>query len=222
MRLLLIEDDRLLGGGLRDYLGALGHAVDWVTEVAQAEVLASEPYDAWLIDWQLPDGSGLDWLRRRRRQGDATAALVLTARDRVHERIEGLDSGADDYLVKPFDPEELLARLRAVQRRAQGGAGQPLRWGTLCIDLGRRQVRRDEQPVELTAREWAVLEALILRAGRLVPKAELEALVFAREAEVHSNALEVHVSHLRRKLGPGLIDTVRGLGYRLRPSEAAE
>ncbi|MFN3416910.1 MAG: response regulator transcription factor [Caldimonas sp.] len=215
MRLLLIEDDPLLGGGLRDYLRALGHGVDWAMRIDQAELLAGEPYDAWLIDWQLPDGSGLDWLRRRRQQGRTTPALVLTARDRLHERIEGLDSGADDYLVKPFDPEELLARLRAVSRRTQGLTGEQLRCGHVVINLGARRVECQGLAVELTAREWAVLEALALRAGRIVPKAELDALVFAHEAEVHSNALEVHVSHLRRKLGRSLIDTVRGLGYRL-------
>lgn len=215
MRLLLIEDDLLLGGGLRDYLCALGHHVDWVTGIDGADSVARDPYDAWLIDWHLPDGSGVQWLRRRRRQGLTTPALVLTARDRVHERIEGLDSGADDYLVKPFDPEELLARLRAVTRRAMGLAEQRVRLGPLVIDLQARRVEREGQTVELTAREWAVLEAMARRPGHVVAKSELESLVFTHEAEIQSNALEVHVSHLRRKLGRSWIQTVRGLGYRL-------
>lgn len=217
MRVLLIEDDPLLGGGLHDFLCALGHDVSWVTRIDQAELNASEPYDAWLIDWNLPDGSGLDWLRRRRRQGHTTPALVLTARDRLHERIEGLDSGADDYLVKPFDPEELMARLRAVSRRAQGLTSAQVPCGDVLIDLEARQVLRHGVLVPLTARQWAVLEALARRAGHLVAKSELEARVFAQEADLHSNALEVHISQLRRKLGHSLIDTVRGLGYRLRP-----
>jgi two-component system OmpR family response regulator len=216
MRLLLIEDDPLLGAGLRDYLQALDHHVVWVQQIGHAEPFAQEPFDAWLIDWQLPDGSGLDWLRRQRRRQISIPALVLTARDRLHERIEGLDSGADDYLVKPFDPEELLARLRAVMRRSQGLAGTALRCGEVLIDLQARRVQHRGRAVSLTAREWAVLEALARRAGRIVSKCDLQTLVMDDEAEVRSNAVEVHVSHVRRKLGPELIETVRGLGYRLR------
>ena len=215
MRLLLIEDDDTLGGGLADFLRAEGHVVDWCRSLVAVDALRGEPFDALLVDWQLPDGSGLQWLRQRRARGDATPALVLTARDRLHERIEGLDSGADDYLVKPFAPEELAARLRAVSRRHAGAASARRRFAAVELDLGAHAAWREGQRVDLTAREWAVLEALVLRAGRIVPKADLERLVLGFEAELASNALEVHVSALRRKLGSALIETVRGLGYRV-------
>jgi two-component system OmpR family response regulator len=215
MRLLLLEDDLLLGEGLRDYLRAEGHVVDWCRRLDEARGLQDEPFDALLIDWQLPDGSGIDWLRAQRARGQRTPALVLTARDRLQHRIEGLDAGADDYLVKPIAPEELAARLRAVGRRAAAAGGDTRHFGDVAVDLAARSVRVDGQRVELTAREWAVLEALVLRTGRVVPKAQLERLVLGTDSEVSSNALEVHVSALRRKLGRDLIETVRGLGYRV-------
>lgn len=222
MRLLLIEDDPTLGEGLRDYLRAEGHRVDWCERLAQAEALRGEPYDAWLVDWQLPDGSGVEWLSRRRSRGEGTPALVLTARDRLGDRIAGLDAGADDYLVKPFAPEELAARLRAVSRRSGAGAAQSrARFGRVEVDLGARAAYVQDERVELTAREWTVLEALVLRAGRIVPKADLEKLVHGFDSEIASNALEVHVSALRRKLGRELIDTVRGLGYRIEAPRSA-
>ncbi|MBP6900661.1 MAG: response regulator transcription factor [Burkholderiaceae bacterium] len=215
MRLLLLEDDDLLGDGLRDFLRAEGHRVDWCTTLQATQALRDEPYDAWLVDWQLPDGSGLDWLRARRARGETTPALVLTARDQLSQRVEGLDAGADDYLVKPFAPEELAARLRVVGRRLAGGAASLRRFGEVALDLHARSASLAGQAVELTAREWAVLEALVLRAGRLVAKSDLEKLVLGFESELASNALEVHVSALRRKLGRELIETVRGLGYRV-------
>lgn len=221
MRLLLIEDDDILGEGLRDYLRSEGHAVDWLRCLADTVSARGEPYDAWLLDWQLPDGSGLDWLRTQRGQGCTTPALMLTARDQLPDRLQGLDAGADDYLVKPFAPEELVARLRAVCRRSAGVVQQRLglRVGAgeceVKADLARRAVWRAGQRVELTAREWTLLEALLLRAGRIVAKADLERLALGADAEVASNALEVHVSSLRRKLGRTSIETVRGLGYRL-------
>ena len=133
MRLLLLEDDVILGEGLRDFLRAEGHVVDWCQRLAQAEVLREEPYDALLVDWQLPDGSGLDWVRAIRRQGDGTPVLILTARDLLADRVRGLDTGADDYLVKPFDPEELSARIRAVRRRTAGsGSPRSVRRGRRC------------------------------------------------------------------------------------------
>jgi two-component system, OmpR family, response regulator len=216
MRLLLIEDDTTLGEGLRDFLRADGHLVDWCQRLADTRALRDEPYDAWLVDWQLGDGSGVDWLSARRHQGDTTPALLLTARDRVHDRIAGLDAGADDYLVKPFAPEELAARLRAVSRRSGAGAAQARKvFGDVTVDLAARSASVGAQRVELTAREWALLEALVLRGGRIVPKAELEKVVLGFDSVVASNALEVHVSALRRKLGRELIETVRGLGYRV-------
>jgi len=215
MRLLLLEDDAVLGEGLRDYLRAEGHVVDWARSLQEARAFDREPFDVLLVDWQLPDGSGVQWLRSRRARADATTAFVLTARDLLANRIEGLDSGADDYLVKPFAPEELAARLRAVLRRQSATAGGRRSLGDLEIDLAARWVSVAGQRVELTAREWALLEALTLRAGRIVPKADLERLLLGGEAEIASNALEVHVSALRRKLGRATIETVRGLGYRL-------
>jgi two-component system, OmpR family, response regulator len=216
MRLLLIEDDPTLGEGLRDFLRADGHVVDWCARLAETESLRGEPYDAWLVDWQLPDGSGLDWVGARRARGDKTPVLMLTARDRLADRVRGLDGGADDYLVKPFAPEELAARLRAVSRRLGAGAAQSrTAFGAVEVDLAARAAYSCGARAELTAREWAVLEALVLRAGRIVPKADLEKIVLGFESELASNALEVHVSALRRKLGRELIETVRGMGYRV-------
>jgi two-component system, OmpR family, response regulator len=215
MRLLLLEDDLLLGEGLRDYLRAEGHVVEWCRRLDEARALQDEPFDVLLVDWQLPDGSGIEWLRGRRARGNQSPALVLTARDRLQHRIEGLDAGADDYLVKPVAPEELAARLRAIGRRVAAGGGGQRQFGDVAVDLAARSVRVAGERVELTAREWAVLEALVLRTGRVVPKADLERLVLGAESEVSSNALEVHVSALRRKLGRDLIETVRGLGYRV-------
>ncbi|MBL8331728.1 MAG: response regulator transcription factor [Rubrivivax sp.] len=215
MRLLLLEDDPILGEGLRDYLRAEGHVVDWFTRLQALQAVQGEPYDAWLIDWQLPDGSGLEWLARARRQGQRTPAWLLTARDRLEDRVHGLDSGADDYLVKPFEPEELAARLRAWQRRSSPAADGQLCLGAVRLDLAARSASLSGERVELTAREWGLVEALARRAGRIVPKADLERLLLGADAEVQSNALEVHVSSVRRKLGRELIDTVRGLGYRM-------
>jgi two-component system OmpR family response regulator len=222
MRLLLIEDDPTLGEGLRDFLRADGHRVDWCDSLAATDALRGEPYDALLVDWQLPDGSGLDWLRARRARGDPTPALMLTARDRLGDRITGLDAGADDYLVKPFAPEELSARLRAVSRRSGAGAAQARsRFGDVEVDLSACTAIAGGVRVELTAREWALLEALVLRSGRIVLKADLERLVLGFDSEVASNALEVHVSALRRKLGHELIETVRGRGYRISEKTAS-
>lgn len=222
MKLLLLEDDPILGEGLRDFLRAEGHTVDWVQRLLEARCMVTEPYDALLVDWQLPDGSGLDWIRSLRRQQDVRPILMLTARDLLKDRITGLDSGADDYLVKPFEPEELVARLHAVHRRAAGAPSGRKRVGDIEIDLQARSVwlRQNNrlERVELTAREWQLLEALVNRAGRIVEKATLETLIGA-DGNAQSNVIEVHIANLRRKLGRSLIETVRGLGYRV-PAEA--
>jgi DNA-binding response OmpR family regulator len=214
MRVLLLEDDPLLGEGLRDYLRAEGQVVDWCHSIAQAQAaIQGEPFDAWLVDWQLPDGSGLQWLGRQRAAGTTTPALMMTARETVRDRIQGLDGGADDYLVKPFAPEELVARLRACVRRHQPRVLQLA--GGVSLDWTDGEPRLDGQRVTLTAREWAVLEALAQRAGRWVSKPDLERLVVGFDGEAaSSNALEVHVSNLRRKLGRDWIESQRGLGYR--------
>ena len=214
MKVLLIEDDPLLGDGLKSFLQSDGYRVDWCQELGQARILSTEPYDAFLLDWQLPDGSGVDWLSRRREGGDETPAIVLTARDQVADRVKGLDSGADDFLVKPFAPEELTARLRALMRRVSG-LHREWQQGGLTINLASRIAQRDMHPIDLTSREWAVLESLMLRQGRVVSNTELESLVLGHEGDLASNALQVHISNLRQKLGRELIETVRGLGYRI-------
>ncbi|RZL29102.1 MAG: response regulator transcription factor, partial [Rubrivivax sp.] len=217
MRLLLLEDDPILGEGLRDFLAAEGHVVDWCRNLASARsAQRGEPFDAWLLDWQLPDGSGRQWLGELRRTGDPTPALLLTARDGLADRIDGLDAGADDYLVKPFAPEELAARLRALLRRQHaGGQGLALRHA-VHVDLAGRRAWASGEAVELTAREWSVFEALALRVGRWVSKEALERLVLGFDGEpASSNALEVHVANLRRKLGRDSIESRRGMGYRV-------
>lgn len=210
----------MIGESVQRGLRQDGYAVDWVRDgVAAERALADHGYDLVLLDLGLPRKDGIRLLDDLRRRQNRVPVLVLTARDAISDRVRGLDAGADDYLVKPFAPEELVARLRAVCRRSAGVAQQRLRLrmgdADVEADLARRAVWRAGQRVELTAREWTLLEALLLRAGRIVAKGDLERLVLGSDAEVASNALEVHVSSLRRKLGRSLIETVRGLGYRL-------
>lgn len=216
MRLMLLEDDAILGEALGDFLRAEGHVVDWFPRLLEAAAaLRNEPYDALLVDWQLPDGSGLEWVKELRQRGFRTAVLMMTARDLLSDRVRGLDAGADDYLVKPFQPEELVARLRAVHRRSTGKVEPRQRFGAVEVELGTRSVFVDGLRVDLTQREWSIVEALVHRAGRLVTRSELEALMLGYGGEVASNAVEVHISAIRRKLGRGLIETSRGMGYRI-------
>ncbi|WP_417307670.1 response regulator [Devosia sp.] len=216
MRILLVEDDEALGGALRDHVRAEGHAVDWMRRLDDAtEARAATPYDLILLDLGLPDGRGLDFLRALRREGKATPVMILTAMDQLSMRIDGLNAGADDYLVKPFDLDELIARLGAVARRYAGNPNPLLQLGPLELDLAHRHVARDGKPLDLTGREWAVLDRLAQHPGLLVSRSQLEDALFAFGAEVESNAVEVYVSRLRKKLGAGLIHTARGLGYRL-------
>lgn len=217
MRLLLLEDDLILGDGLCDFLELEGHGVDWVKCLADTSMYRKGSFDALLVDWQLPDGSGLAWVKALREGGDRTPVLMLTARDLLQDRIAGLDTGVDDYLVKPFQPEELVARIRAVCRRVAGSASSRLVFGNVQIDLAARSAWVAGVAADLTAREWALLEALALRAGQFVSKSELDRLVKGDAGESTSNALEVHVHNLRRKLGRETIETVRGRGYRLTP-----
>jgi len=219
MRLLLVEDDTTLGDAVRDYLAEQGHVVDWATCLATAREAVTEPFDAILLDWRLPDGSGVEWLRSlRAREGlnRHVPVLVLTARDRLDDRVEGLDAGADDYLTKPFELAELAARVRAVSRRAMGQPHTVLRAGPMEIDLAARTVHLDGSEVELTAREYALLETLMRRRGRIVSRDQLQQLLYGFESDVASNTIEVHISSLRRKLGHEAIETVRGMGYRVR------
>ena len=218
MRLLLVEDDPTLGDAVREYLAGQGHVVDWATRLTVAREAVSEPFDAILLDWRLPDGSGIDWLRAlRARDGPNCHApvLVLTARDRLDDRVEGLDAGADDYLTKPFELAELSARVRAVSRRAHGEPRTIVRAGPVEVDLAARTVSVDGSAAELTAREFALLETLVRRRGRIVPREQLQQLLYGFDNEVASNTIEVHVSSLRRKLGHTMIETVRGMGYRV-------
>ena len=219
MRILLIEDDAVLGAAVRDQIAGDGHSVDWVQRLAAADTaIAGVPYDLVLLDLMLPDGRGLPFLRRLRARGEATPVIILTALDQVSDRIEGLNAGADDYLVKPFDLAELSARIGSVARRYGGNPNPLITHGPLQIDLTARSIHRDGHPVQLTAREWALLEALLSRRGQLLSKAQLEDKLYAFDAEVESNTIEVHVSRLRKKLGADLIVTERGLGYRLGPA----
>lgn len=216
MRILLIEDAAGLGEAVREQIAEDGHAVDWVQRLAQAEAsLRSTAYDLVLLDLMLPDGQGLELLRRRRAAGDATPVIILTARDRISDRIAGLNAGADDYLVKPFDLDELSARVAAVARRYSGNPNPLLQLGALSVDRAARSVRREGTPVELTAREWALFEAFLQHPGALLSKAQLEERLYEFGAEIESNTIEVYISRLRKKLGQGLIETVRGMGYRL-------
>jgi two-component system, OmpR family, response regulator len=219
VRLLLVEDDPMLGGALRDHLLAHSHAVDWFqTRAESMTATLCTDYDAILLDLQLPDGDGLELLKALRCRKIGCAVIILTARDQISDRIKGLDAGADDYLTKPFDLHELEARLRALSRRT-GNAGSSgsarLQIGALAIDLASRAVAINGQPVTVTAREWAVLADLARHAGTLRSKGQLEDALYAMGEEIESNVIEVHISHLRKKLGRGTIETVRGIGYRL-------
>lgn len=216
MRILLIEDDAVLGLAVRDQIAGDGHGVDWVQrlDAAQAAV-AGVAYDLVLLDLMLPDGRGLVFLRHLRACGDATPVIILTALDQVSDRIEGLNAGADDYLVKPFDLAELSARIGSVARRYSGNPNPVVTHGQLQIDLAAHRVLRAGYVVSLTAREWALFEAFLARPGQLLSKAQLEDKLYAFDAEVGSNTIEVHISHLRKKLGSDIIETERGLGYRL-------
>jgi len=214
MRLLLIEDDRMIGDGLRQALRLEGHAVDWVYDAqAAAATLASERFDAVLLDVGLPKGSGLDVLRGLRARGDATPVIVITARDALEDRVAGLDAGADDYLVKPFELEELNARLRAVMRRHTGRAAPQLEHEGVTLDPATRQVTLDGQPVLLSAREFALLEALMQRPGAMLSRAQLEDRLYGWGEEVESNAVTVYIHQLRKKLGADFIQNMRGVGY---------
>jgi two-component system OmpR family response regulator len=218
VRMLLVEDDTVLGAAVRDQIIGDGHSVDWVTRLdAAGDAMAGAVYDLLLLDLMLPDGRGIGFLKTLRARGDATPVIILTALDQVSDRIAGLNAGADDYLVKPFDLDELSARIGSVARRYGGNPNPILTHGGLEIDLAARSIRRDGRPIQLTAREWALFEAFLSRPGQLLSKAQLEEKLYAFGAEIESNTIEVHVSRLRKKLGARIIETERGLGYRLGP-----
>jgi len=214
MRVLLAEDDELLGSGLRAGLRQHGFAVDWVRDgVAAERELLTGQHAVAVLDLGLPLQDGMDALAAVRAKGARTPVVVLTARDAIGARIQGLDSGADDYLVKPVDLGELAARLRALVRRAHGAADTRLTLGEVTLDPAARQVWRGDQPVVLSLREFDLLHAFMRQAGRVLTREQLEQQLYAWGSEVSSNAVEVHIHNLRRKLGGGLIETVRGVGY---------
>jgi two-component system response regulator QseB len=214
MRLLVVEDDRMIGESVRAALRQDGYAVDWVRDGASADAAArDEHYDLVLLDLGLPGKGGLDILRGLRARGEATPVLVMTARDAIGDRVTGLDAGADDYLVKPFDLDELLARIRALLRRQTGQREGVLRHGALVLDPARHETTLNGTAVKLTVREFELLRTLLQRPGVPLSRARLETALYGWGEEVESNAIEVHVHALRRKLGALWIHTVRGVGY---------
>lgn len=216
MRILLAEDDPLLGDGLRAGLRQSGFQVDWVRDGEAAErELHSQPYAAVVLDLGLPLKDGLNVLARIRSQGLSLPVLILTARDAVSDRVKGLDTGADDYVVKPIDLNELAARLRALIRRSHGQPSELLQVQDVVLDTAARSVSQNGLAVALSTREFDLLNALMLNAGRVMSREQLEQHLYSWGQEVDSNAVEVHVHHLRKKLGSQLIQTVRGIGYML-------
>ena len=214
MRVLVIEDDALLGDAIQAGLKQSGYAVDWMKDgISADQALSTEPYVAAVLDLGLPRMSGLEVLRRLRNRNSAMPVLILTAMDAIDDRIKGLDAGADDYLVKPFDMGELAARLRALVRRASGKAAPALNVNGVELDAAAHQVHYHRQLIELPAKEFAVLHALMLNAGKVLSRTKIEEQLYAWGEEIESNAVEVHIHHLRRKLFPELIETIRGVGY---------
>ena len=221
MHILLVEDDRDLAAAMKSFLVARGFTVSTAECLADGrKLLPLSQWAAVLLDLHLPDGDGLDLMPAIKRHAPEASTLILTARDQVSDRIRGLDAGADDYLVKPFDTDELLARLRAVQRRGNGASSALLNFGRIEIDLARNRVTADHMPVELTAKEWTLLRVLVSRADRVHSKDALLSALYGFDEEADSNTLEVFISNLRRKLGKDCIQTLRGIGYRFTGSKA--
>ncbi|MDT3707037.1 MAG: response regulator [Thiobacillus sp.] len=214
MRILLVEDDRLLGDGVKAGLTQAGYAVDWVRDgEAAVAALSTETFAAVVLDLGLPKRDGLSVLKWMRGRHDATPVLILTARDQLDDKVRGLDLGADDYVLKPFDLDEIAARLRALVRRAHGRTEPVLILGEIELNPAARTVTRNGEPVELTPREFDLLHLLLENSGRVLARRTLEEQLYTWQDAVDSNALEVHIHHLRRKLGNELIRTVRGVGY---------
>ena len=216
MRILLVEDDQMLGEAVRDGLRQEGYVVDWVQDAGAAlAAFSTSSFNALVLDLGLPGRDGLSVLRWLRHNGRATPVVIVTARDRISDRIGGLDAGADDYLLKPFDIEELCARLRAITRRASGCADSVLTIGDVVLDMRQRTLTCQGASASLTAREYAVIELLMRKAGCLVTRAEIEEELYGFDDHIASNAIEVHIHNLRRKLGARFITNLKGRGYRV-------
>lgn len=212
--MLLVEDDPMIGESVRQGLRQDGFTVDWARDGKDAELaLEAEPYALVLLDLGLPGKSGLDLLERLRRRGDGIPVLIMTARDTVADRVRGLDTGADDYLVKPFDLEEMSARIRALLRRRAGRSQPRIAYGALTLDPATHEVTLRGKPLLLSAREFALLRALLEKPGAVLSRARLEEILYGWDKEVESNAVEVHIHNLRKKLGVDAIRNVRGVGY---------
>ncbi|MBI0163270.1 response regulator transcription factor [Bartonella sp. M0283] len=216
MRVLLIEDDKSLGRAVRDHLVNQNNAVDWAETLEDAYAAVSTTrYDFILLDLRLPDGSGLDFLKNIRTKNLTSPVVILTAHDQISERIEGLNSGADDYIVKPFDLYELTARIGAVARRTNGLSKSEIKIGSMTLDMENKRIFIDNKEVELSAREWAIIEHMASHPNMLVTKAQIEDTIYAFGSEVESNTVEVYISRLRKKIGKDRIKTHHGRGYSL-------
>lgn len=214
MRLLLIEDDALIGDGIQAGLNQVGYAIDWVQDAEAGEhALSIEHYEGLILDLGLPQQDGLKLLQKLRNTGNKMPVLILTARDSIHDKICGLDMGADDYMIKPFDLEELAARLRAILRRAQGRATPCLEYAQLRLDPAAKILTLDGEPVFLSHKELLILQTLLENVGKILSRNCLEESLYGWDDMIESNAVEVHIHHLRKKLGKNLIRTVRGIGY---------
>lgn len=216
MRLLLIEDDPLLGEGIQQGFNLQGETLDWLRSGQHAlDALASSEFDLLILDLGLPDIDGLQVLSELRRRGDALPVLILTARDQVSDRVRGLDAGADDYLIKPFDLDELRARVRALLRRNSGISSPKLNHADLEVDPASREVYRNGEAVNLSRREYSLLMEFLYHPGQVLTRDQLSERLYGWNDDVESNAVEVHIHHLRKKLGSDLVKTVRGVGYRI-------
>ncbi|EJN02118.1 response regulator transcription factor [Phyllobacterium sp. YR531] len=216
MRVLLVEDDQTLGEAVRDHVASTHHAVDWMQTIDDATGSARVvEYGLILLDLRLPDGSGIDFLKALRSKSDATPVIILTAHDQISDRIEGLNAGADDYLVKPFNLDELTARMLAVTRRHSGSSSSVISIGKLRINIADRSIYSGKQEIILSGREWAVLDKLLSRTGAIISKSQIEEALYAFGWEVESNTVEVYISRLRKKLGREHVSTIRGVGYKL-------
>lgn len=223
MRILLVEDDELLGSGVSDALDFARYSHEWVRDGQLALATAQTgDFDVIILDLGLPGMDGLEVLQKLRATGNQAAVLILSARDGSHDRVRGLNLGADDYLIKPFELDELLARLNALERRRMGVASNQISFGRLLVDIGARSVCLDGHPVTLLRREFMLLRKLLEAPTRILSRGQLEAAVYGNEGDVESNSIDVHVFHLRKKLYPEIVKTVRGVGYQLDPALLTE